>query len=267
MTDAPPPCPEATLAAALAGQRVLLAYGLMGEVMARFGPRVGLDYMGAQLDWLRRAICAETRVVPLPTGDPVARNAARLAEVLAGDERPALLIGHSKGGLESLAALMDPTARSRCRAFLALQSPFFGSPVADALVAARTLHRAAGMALQALKLGSGEGLRDLTTTVRRAWMAQHAAQIAALIARIPVLTAATRLDADCHPADRRYLPLVRWVEKRGGPNDGLVTVESALLPGAMHEVLPGAHRTLVARAPHRDPVAQLRTLLARVLGA
>jgi len=249
--------------AALAGHRVLLAYGLLGEVMARLAP-MGVDYMGAQLAWLR-GIGAEAHIVKLPTAAPVAANAARLAAAIAADPRPVVLIGHSKGGLEGLAALLHPGAASRCRAFLALQSPFRGSPVADALCAARPLHQAAGMALEALKLGSGEGLRDLTTTARTAWMARHAEAIAALLARVPTLTAATRLTAECPPADRRYLPLARWVATHGGENDGLVPVASALLPGTIQVTLPGAHRTLVATAKGRDPVGGLRTLLARVL--
>ncbi len=267
MTDAAPPAAQdAALAAALAGHRVLLAYGLLGELMQRFAP-FGLDYMGAQLGWLRDGLGLEAAVVPLPTAEAVAANAARLAQALAGDPRPALLIGHSKGGLEGLAALLVPQAAARCRAFLAIQSPFLGSPVADALVASRALHRAAGLAVKALRLGSGAGLRDLTTPARQGWMDAHAAQVAALTARLPVLAVGTFLDEAATGRDRRHLPLARWVAKRAGPNDGLVPVASALLPGARHLVLPGAHRTLVAAAPGRDPVGQLRLMLARLLGA
>ncbi len=255
---------EEALAKALRGQRVLLAYGLLGDVMARFAP-IGIDYMGRQLLWLRRALGAEAAVVPLPTGAPVAANAARLAEVMAADARPALVIGHSKGGLEALAALLAPTAAARCLAFLALQSPFRGSPVADAVCAARPVHMAAGGALRALRLGTGEGVADLTTRRREAWMSHHEAEVAALCARLPVLTAATFLDERAAGRDRHYLPLVRWLGRRAGPNDGLVPVSSALLPGAEQVVLPGVHRTLVAAAPHRDPVGQLRTLLCRLL--
>jgi hypothetical protein len=255
---------DGDLAAALSGHRVLLAYGLLGELMQRFAP-LGVDYMGAQLRWLCDTLDLAAGVVPLPTGAPVAGNAARLAAAIAADPRPVLLIGHSKGGLEGLAALLDPAAAARCRAFIALQSPFLGSPVADALVAAPPLHRVAGLALEALKLGSGEGLRDLTTPARAAWMGAHADAVAALLARLPVLTAATRLDAEAPAADRRYLPLARWVARRAGPNDGLVPVASALLPGAIQVLLPGAHRTLVAAAPGRDPVGQLRALVGRVL--
>jgi hypothetical protein len=254
---------DASLAAALAGHRLLLAYGLLGEVIAALRP-FGVDYMGAQLLWLR-SLGLDATVVRLPTAAPVEANAACLAAEITSDGRPVLLIGHSKGGLESLAALMHPEAAARCAGLVALQSPFLGSPVADALVRRRMLHRAAGGALQALKLGSGQGLLDLTATARKAWMERHAEAVAALIARIPVLTAATVLTRDCPPPDRRYLPLARWMERRAGPNDGLVPVSSALLPGAMQAVFTGAHRALVTEAKGRDPVGQLRGLLGRLL--
>ncbi|MBV1797107.1 hypothetical protein [Siccirubricoccus sp. G192] len=117
---------DAALAARLAGCRVLLAYGLLGEVVARFR-RFGLDYMGAQRDWLC-GLGIPAAVVLVPTAAPVAENARRLRAALAADPRPAVLVAHSKGGLEALAALLDPEASGPCRAFIALQSPFLGSP-------------------------------------------------------------------------------------------------------------------------------------------
>jgi hypothetical protein len=223
--------------------------------------------MGAQRDWLL-GLGLPVEVVPVPTAAPVAANALRLRAALAADPQPAVLVAHSKGGLEALAALLDPEAATRCRAFIALQSPFLGSPVADALVGVPRLHRAAGRILQRLGLGGEEGLRDLTSAARAEWMAAHAAEVAALPRHLPVLCCATWLDAaNARGPDRRYLPLVRWVERRGGgPNDGLVPVASALLPGARHRLLPGGHRALVATGRGRDPVGALRDALGDVLG-
>ena len=163
---APGEAEDRALAGLLAGHRVLLCYGLLGEVIA--GRGVGIDYMGAQADWLRRLGVA-VEVVALPTAAPVGVNAARIAaahrRTAAGGDR-----GHSKGGLEALAALLRPGGAARCRGFVALQSPFHGSPVADwlcgaAAAASRGASRAAGG-----RLGTGRGYKDLTTPVRRAWM-------------------------------------------------------------------------------------------------
>ena len=254
------------LAAALTGCRLLLCYGLLGELMARLRP-IGLDYMGAQQDWLR-ALGLPVQVVALPTAAPVATNAARLAVVLVEDPRPALLVAHSKGGLEALAALLSPGAVGHCRGFIAIQSPFFGSPVADAICAQPALHRAAHHTLRALGLGSGQGLHDLTTTARIAWMTEHADAIAALTRRLPMVTVASELTAADGLHDQAYLPLCRWMRARGaGPSDGLVPVASARLPGARQVLLAGGHRSLVAEGGGRDPVGVLRDLLWQMLNA
>jgi len=255
------------LSEALAGVRVLLAYGLFGEVVA--GLRAfGLDYMGGQLAWLR-GLGADAAVVPMPTAAPVALNAAHLHGVVLRDPRPVVVIAHSKGGLEALDALVRPGAAARCRAFVAIQAPFLGSPMADALLSVRPLHRAAGGILRLLRLGDGQGLQDLTTAARRDWMAAHAGEVAALVAAVPVVCCGAFVPPDASGPDRRYRPLARWLERRGGggPNDGLVPVRSALLPGARHVVLPGSHRGLVAAGAGRDPVGVLRRLLGEAFTA
>ena len=246
---------DATLAARLAGHRILLCYGLFGEVVA--GLR--LDYMRSQADWLR-GLGLAVEVVALPTAAPILANAMRIAERIAADPRPVLLIGHSKGGVEALAALLRPGIAPRCHGLLALQSPFLGSPVADALCGIRPLHRVAHRALRALRLGSGRGLRDLTMPVRRAWMEEHAAAIAALARQVPIAVLATTLEgAPLRIEEGAYRLLDRWMRRQGaGPGDGLVPLASARLPGRPVRVLPGGHRALVARGPGRDPVGVLR---------
>jgi pimeloyl-ACP methyl ester carboxylesterase len=257
---------DRALAAALDDCRILLCYGLLGEVMARLRP-VGLDYMGAQADWLR-ALGLPVQVVDVPTAAPVACNAARIAEVMAADDRPALLIAHSKGGLEALAALLRPGVAERCRGFIAIQSPFFGSPVADAICARAALHRAAHHTLRALGIGDGAALRDLTTATRASWMAAHADAIAALVRSLPVIAVASELGRCQDLHDHVYQPLSRWMRQRGaGPNDGLVPVASAQLPGARQVLLTAGHRSLVAEGGGGDPVGVLRDLLWQMVYA
>lgn len=252
---------DAALARRLAGCRVLLCYGLLGEVMAGLAP-LGMDYMGAQLAWLRR-IGVAAAVVQLPTAAPIGVNAGRIAVALLAEAAPAILVGHSKGGLEALAALLRPGMAERCRGFIALQAPFHGAPLADWLLGTRTGLLAAHHAARLARLGTGRGLRDLTCPVRLAWMRQNAVAVAALLARLPVATLATEIRAGGDWRESPYRPLARWMEARGaGPNDGLVPVASALLPGARQRILAGGHRALVAAGPGRDPVGVLRAELA-----
>ncbi|MDN3566108.1 hypothetical protein ACFQY5_27270 [Paeniroseomonas aquatica] len=251
---------DRALAARLAGQRVLICYGLLGELVAS----LRLDYMASQLAWLRR-IGVATEVVALPTGAPVAANAGRIAAAVVADPRPAILVGHSKGGLEALAALLRPGVAARCRGFVALQSPFFGSPVADAVCGRRSLHRAAHHLLRLAGLGGGAGLHDLTTPARAAWMREHAAAIAALVGQVPVVAFGTVLDPRWRLRDQAYRPFARWMEAQGsGPNDGLVPLASARLPGACFVQSAGGHRALVTRGPGQDPVGVLRRALLAV---
>ncbi|WP_270937419.1 hypothetical protein, partial [Falsiroseomonas oryzae] len=214
MTDAPGTAPsDAAFAARLAGLRVLLCYGLFGEVMASLRP-IGIDYMAGQLDWLRRS-GVDAAPVPLPTAAPVAQNAAKLAAAILASPSPVVLVAHSKGGLDALSALLMPGIAERCRGFLALQSPFHGSPVADAALGIGPLHDLADQALRLARMGEGQGLRDLTCAVRGPWMAEHAAAIAALAARVPIASLATELGAEPTLREHAYLPLARWMARQG----------------------------------------------------
>jgi hypothetical protein len=257
---------DAALAARLTGHRVLLCYGLFGDVMAALRP-IGLDYMAGQLAWLRR-IGVRAAPARMPSAAPVARNAARIAEAVLAEPSPVLLVGHSKGGLEALSALLLPEVAAQCRGFLALQSPFRGAPLADAALGLAPLRLAADGVLRLVRLGEGQGLLDLTCALRGPWMAEHATAIAALSTTFPVASLATAVGAPGSWRDRPYLPLVRWMERIGaGPNDGLVPVSSTVLPGARHAILPGGHRALVAAGPGRDPVGLLRRELCAMLDA
>jgi len=262
---APVAAVDAPLAAWLAGRRVLVAYGLLGDATAALR-RFGVDYMWAQQDWLR-SMGATPEVVRAPTAASVSANAARIRAALLAAERPALVIAHSKGGLEALAALLDPAAASRCAGFVAFQSPFAGSSVADAVAGSRALHGLALAGFRVLRNGNGEGLRDLTTPVRAGWMRAHADAVADLLRRVPVVSAATALDGAAPRGggrDRAYGAVARWLERREGPNDGLVSVASALLPGARHSVEPGGHVALVSAGGGRDPVGALRRAVRMV---
>ena len=256
-----------TVAPNLAGQRVLLVYGLMGELAVALRP-LGLEYMQPLAEWFV-AQGAEPRVVKLRTAESVAANAALLRAELLADPRAALVVAHSKGGLEALAALLDPAAQARCCGFLAMQSPFHGSPVADVVVAAKPLEAAAGGFARLMRIGTEQGVRDLTTSVRRNWMAAAAGPIARLLAALPVACLATQLQpGTARGRERLHLAAAQWMEKRGhGPNDGLVPVDSALIPGARHVVLPGSHIASVSRGPGRDPVAVMRAGLHALFSA
>lgn len=248
-------------AAWLAGRRALLCYGLMGDAVSR----LGVDYMGPHAQWLL-AQGARVAVLHVPTANAVEANGTVLREALAAEEAPALVVAHSKGGVDALAGLVHPEAMARCAAFLAFQSPFLGTPVADLAVQAPPLFGIARVALRLMGSGDAAGILDLTTTARRAWMEAHAEEVARLTARCPVVAVGTdfrprlRLDRDAHLA-----PLALWLREQAGPNDGVVPLSSALLPGARHLVRPGSHTALIVRGEGHDPEGALREALMLAL--
>jgi hypothetical protein len=254
----PPPMP------ALRGRRVLMVYGLAGEANRLLAP-MGFNYMGAQLRWLR-SCGADARIVRTLTTAPVAENAARLAAAIRGGGR-CLVVAHSKGGLEAVEALLDPEVAACCDGLLAFQAPFAGSPLANAALRRPVLQGLARWLARLLRAGDLGGLPDLTPEARAAWMKAHAAALEALLRRVPVLCVASTLEKGGPTGqDRLYLPLARWMQRRGqGPNDALVSVASALLPGARHLVLPGSHHSLVTTGLGRDPAGVLRRALPLLL--
>ena len=70
----------------------------------------------------------------------------------------------------------------------------------------------------------------------------------------------------CRGRDRAYAAVGAWLARMAGPNDGLVPVDSAFIPGARHVLLPGSHIASVSRGPGRDPVAVMRAGLEALFG-
>ena len=119
------------------------------------------------------------------TSESVAHNAAAILEFLRNTDKQVVIVSHSKGGLDTLEALLeDPTLWGDTVAgWVALQAPFYGSPVADPAPSAinAVLLSAVG--------GNGQSLDDLKTSVRASYMADHESQIADLTASIPIISA------------------------------------------------------------------------------
>ena len=130
-----------------------------------------------------------------------------------------------------------------------------------------SLSRMNGLSSTGFSGSGGTGWLVLWASLR-AWMAAAEAPIRRLVAALPVACLATALeDGQARGRERLHLAAAQWMEKRGyGPNDGLVPVDSALIDGARHVVLPGSHIASVSRGPGRDPVAVMRAGLDALFG-
>ena len=102
-----------------------------------------------------------------------------------------VLVTHSKGGLDTLHALLDAEELwgSTVVGWVALQAPFYGSPIADSppVTASRVLLDALG--------GNSASVDDLKTSTRARYMEDKAERIRSLTSKIPVITAYSTYEA------------------------------------------------------------------------
>jgi len=126
------------------------------------------------------------------TSQSVEHNAAAILRLLRKTKKKVIIVSHSKGGLDTLAALLAaPELWNRTViGWVALQAPFHGSPVADP-----TFSAANDFLLEALG-GNGQSADDLKTETRAPYMEANAERIAALTASIPVISAYSTYQAD-----------------------------------------------------------------------
>jgi len=125
------------------------------------------------------------------TSESVEHNAAAILEFLRRTDKKIVIVSHSKGGLDTLDALLGAPALSRNKVvgWVALQAPFGGSPLADS----------APSELNTLLLGAVGGnvqaVEDLKTATRAAYMDTNQDRIAKLTASIPIISAYSTYEA------------------------------------------------------------------------
>lgn len=136
------------------------------------------------------------------SSETVEHNAAAILDYLLqahAQRTQVVIVSHSKGGLDTLEALLHPNARELLAdtvvGWVALQAPFYGSPVADPAPSAinAVLLSAVG--------GNGESLDDLKTAGRESYMAARAVDtpdatdLGDLSSAIPIISAYSSYEA------------------------------------------------------------------------
>lgn len=248
--------------------RILFVPALFGGAALQASRLRLVDYLTEQVRHLR---CEgfDADIAEVDTGARVEENGERLARILEAHHRPTWVITHSKGGLDLLHALVtQPDLVRYLDGWIAFQAPFWGSPVADVACGSG---RAKGLSRRALKLIGRELdlIADLTTDGRAHYMDQRTAQIAAIARDVPVMCVATTARL-LGPAWRAQWPTARWMDGLNLKNDGMVPVNSTVLPGARYVVLDGlGHGEVAARRAlskrRYDHVDLLKALFALTL--
>jgi hypothetical protein len=226
-----------------------------------------IDYFGDQERGLRAA-GYDVTVVDTESEASIAHNAQLLEAVVLADDRPICIISHSKGGIDTLAFLLDagPEVRERVVCWIAFQAPFAGSPVADGVASVDLLRWPSEQALARFG-GSGQSLHELRTDLREDYLVLHAEGIADLAETITILSVAGAVDGP--PRASVHYPATTWMQGQGIRSDGIVPTWSAVLPGTPFVVIEGLDHT-GAVLNHwfnepRDRIAMTKALLTIAL--
>jgi triacylglycerol lipase len=190
-------------------------------------------YFDKNLDALKDAGMQVGRV-PVDTDMGVEHNAAIVRQAVldaAKDGKQVVLIGHSKGGLDSAAALsMYPELKDKVRALVTIQSPYGGSPMAQDLLDNPLVRYGVGGAVEAIG-GSVQAGEDLTYNSRMKFLAEHP-----MPKGIPTVCMASTTSNPTSPlfATEEYMQ-----QRYGVKSDGLVLPQDAFIPGSKSVTLHG----------------------------
>src|SRR5271165_3156686 len=241
---------------------VVLAHGLFGFSRIGLGPLTLTTYFRGIPEVLRAAgnRVLVTRVHPIAA---VEFRARRLGDRIlrAFPEEPVHIIGHSMGGLDARRLLADPFWRRRVLSLTTIGTPHLGTALADfaKLRVGRVFRLLTSMGIDP------QGCLDITRRAARRFNRKHAAP-----PDLPCISVAgnpTR-ESVCWPLVRTFAAL----SELEGPNDGLVSVDSAQAFGTSLPHWPVDHlrqmnwmerdETRKALAPPLDLYAHLMAHLA-----
>lgn len=210
---------EPVLPAEAKRHQYLLVKGLLGDEMFGY-----LEDNQQRLE--RRGL--DTREVQVDTEASLADNIEVVRKALedaAFYKRSVVLVGHSKGAVESLSTLaLYPELRQYVRAVVAIQAPYGGSPIASDLTDTPELRRMLSIAFPLLFYGVSRSVEDLSYTARMEFVRRHP-----YASEVPTVALATSRDSKRSLlwAVARYM-----LDRYGLPSDGLVPRVDAEVPGS-----------------------------------
>ena len=235
-------------AAQLGRYKILLVPGFLGNSASGDGQLVQVNLPGFKVDigkmfsgqmkWMTdnglqfEFVTIETEAAPMV-------NARTIASRVEASDRPVILIGHSKGGVDSLHALVKyPELAKKVAVFISVQSPFLGSPVADAVMASKSLNNLAKHILKSLG-GTKASLVSLTTKYGVTYYERKKTDIARVLRTVKVVNFCSWKNEEPGRVDTVLEPLRDGMANVGLDNDGLVPVQSQILPGATYIKVEG----------------------------
>jgi pimeloyl-ACP methyl ester carboxylesterase len=160
----------------LAGYRVLLVGGIFARCL-------DVEAFQDAKDHLRSEHEAVVDHLPVLGNASSAKNAELIRDHIAADttNAPYIVVGHSKGGVDLMEALVRyPPLRSRIKALLTVASPVAGSRLVDGVPTLLTRLSERFPRIRSCELGDGLGYQSLERPTRQAFFRDHLAEVNAL---------------------------------------------------------------------------------------
>jgi triacylglycerol lipase len=210
---------------------IVLAHGLFGFTRIGLGRVTLTPYFRSIPDILRRA-GNRVLVTRVPAIAGVEQRAGRLGEQILRSfpNEPVHVIGHSMGGLDARHLLANPAWQKRIKSLSTIGTPHLGTALADfaKLRVGRVFRLLSSMGIDP------QGCLDITRSAARRFNRSH---------RAPEDVACISIAGDptpesvCWPLTRAFAAL----SELEGPNDGLVSIDSALAFGTPLPIWPVDH--------------------------
>lgn len=210
------------------GHRILLVPGFLSEALITAGKFGFGGYFDDQMEWFTRDSIEYIRV-SIESEASTEKNGKKILSAIQRDRKPVYIISHSKGGLDTLdAVLSDPSVWNQIGGWVAIQTPFYGTPIADLILGQKILRLLIASPFLTLMGGSNASLLDMQVTKRRDLQKVNHDRIQKFLKAFPMLCFASHageIDTDLEP-------IRKVIHDQAGVNDGLVPLDSAILEGS-----------------------------------
>lgn len=176
-----------------------------------------------------------------------ARSLAQRIDALPDDGRRYLIVGHSKGAVDSLQMLVDrPDIARRTTALIAVAGALQGSPLADRLDGLYGITFGV-FPFSACSKGDGTPVLDLQRAARAEWWSAHESALTVPVYSLVSVPQMTRLATTLYPT---FLALTHYTRY----NDGMLLASGQVAPqGALLGVVDADHLSIGIPRPTTFP--------------
>lgn len=177
---------------------------------------------------------------------------------------PTEIVAHGKGGLDMIDCLLQfPELRSKVKKLVCVQSPIWGTPVADFLVGHPLMRVALNFSGFIFRF-SPQAVEELTELNRQVYMIINRGKIMQLMSEVEIVTVGSSFDWQVKPEgllNRIGFFVNQLIVKHAGPNDGVVPESSTRIANEKHVELRqvshlGAIPLMPSEYPSLNPLAQ-----------